>query len=69
VILGENQSRSSDGSFSDKLRGDWIAMKIFLANGEGEVFLNLNPGASKAEFSIKDSDYGDVVLAELARIL
>jgi len=69
VILGENQSRSSGGGFSDKQRGDWTAMKVFLAGGEGEVFLNLNPVANKAEFSIKDSDYGDIVLSELARIL
>jgi hypothetical protein len=69
VILGENQSRSSDGGFSDKPPGDWMAMKIFLAGGEGEVFLNLNPVTNKAEFSIKDADYGDVVLAELAKIL
>ena len=25
--------------------------------------------ANKGEFSIKDSDYGDIVLAELAKIL
>lgn len=69
VALGRNQSRSSDGGFSSNPPGDWIAMKIFLAKGEGEVFFNLSPGAKKAEFSIKDSDYGDIVLAELAKIL
>jgi hypothetical protein len=69
VILGENQSRSPDGGFNQKPRGNWTAMKIFLAKGEGEVFLNLNPVANKGEFSIKDSDYGDIVLAELAKVL
>jgi hypothetical protein len=69
VILGEKQSRTPDGGFNTEPPGDWMAMKIFLAGGEGEVFLNLNPVANRAEFSIKDSDYGDVVLAELARIL
>jgi len=69
AILGENQSRTADGSFNTKPRGDWTAMKIFLANGEGEVFLNLNPAGHTAEFSIKDSGYGDVVLAELAKVL
>jgi hypothetical protein len=69
AILGENQSRTSDGGFNTKPPGDWTAMKIFLADGEGEVFLNLNPVANKGEFSIKDSDYGDIVLAELAKIL
>jgi len=42
-------------------------MKIFLGEGDtgGEVFLNLNWVLGKAEFSIKDSDYGDFVIAEL----
>jgi hypothetical protein len=69
VVLGRNQSRSSDGGFSSKPPGDWTAMKIFLANGEGEVFFNFSAGAKKAEFSIKDSNCGDIVLGELARIL
>jgi hypothetical protein len=69
VVLGRNQSRSSDGGFSSNPPGDWTAMKIFLANGEGEVFFNLSPGSKKAEFSIKDSDYGDIVLGELAKVL
>jgi hypothetical protein len=69
VILGENQSRTPDGGFNAKPPGDWMAMKIFLASGEGEVFLNLNLARDEAEFSIKDVDYGDVVLAELAKVL
>jgi hypothetical protein len=69
VILGENQSRSSDGGFTPTPSGNWIPMKIFLANGEGEVFLNLNAVANKGEFSIKDPDYGDIVLAEFAKVL
>jgi hypothetical protein len=69
VILGEKQSRTSDGGFNTNPPGDWMVMKIFLAGGEGEVFLNLNPAANKAEFSIKDADYGDIVLAELAKVL
>lgn len=69
VVLGENQTRSADGRFSDKPAGNWTAMKVFLAKGKGEVFLNLNPVTHKAEFSIKDADYGDIVLAELAKVL
>jgi|HubBroStandDraft_5_1064220.scaffolds.fasta_scaffold159345_2 hypothetical protein len=69
VILGENQSRTPDGGFNTKPPGDWMAMKIFLAGGEGEVFLNLNPATNKAEFSIKDADYGDIVMAELAKVV
>jgi len=46
-------------------------MKIFLGKGdsEGEVFLNFNSALGKGEFSIKDSDYGDFVIAELAKVL
>jgi len=69
IVLGENQTRSADGSFTDKPAGNWTAMKIILAKGKGEVFLNLNPVAHKAEFSIKDAGYGDIVLAELAKVL
>lgn len=68
VVLGRNQSRWSDGGFSSNPPGDWTSMKIFLAKGEGEVFFNISPGTKKAEFSIKDSDYGDIVLAELAKV-
>ncbi|MGA8151538.1 MAG: hypothetical protein WB952_11355 [Terriglobales bacterium] len=67
VIVGENQTRSSDGSFKGTPRGDWMAMKISLP--KGEVFLNLNPVSHKAEFAVKDPAYGDVVLAELAKVL
>jgi hypothetical protein len=69
VMLGQNQSRSRDGGFSNSPRGSWTAMKIFLGEDEGEVFLNFNPALGKAEFSIKDSDYGDFVIAELAKVL
>jgi hypothetical protein len=69
VILGKEQLRSSDSSFSGNPAGEWVNMKIFLANDEGEVFLNLNPSSNKGEFSIKDVDYGDVVIAELAKVL
>jgi hypothetical protein len=69
VVLGRNQSRSPNGGFSNSPPGDWIAMKLFLADGQGEVFFNLGPAEEKAEFSIKDSDYGDIVLGELAKVL
>ena len=69
VVLGENQARSAEGSFSGKPAGNWTAMKIFLAKGKGEVFLNINPAIHKAEFSIKDAGYGDIVVAEMAKVL
>jgi hypothetical protein len=48
-----------------------MILKIFLGEGEGEgeVFLNLNPVLKKGQFSIKDPEYGDIVLAQLASVL
>jgi len=61
VVLGQKQSRLPSGSYSSNPPGDWTVTKIFLPKGgdEGEVFFNFNPVLGKAEFSIKDSDYGD----------
>jgi hypothetical protein len=67
IILGQNQTRSSDDSFRGTPGGHWTAMKISV--GKGEVFLNINPVGHKAEFAIKDPASGDVVLAELAKVL
>jgi len=67
MILGQNQTRSPDDSFRGTPKGNWTAMKISLE--KGEVFLNINPTAHKAEFSIKDPANGDAVLAELAKVL
>lgn len=71
VSLGKNQSQASDGGFNAKPPGNWTPMKIFIGEGEqeGDVFLNLNPVIKKGLFSIKDADYGDTVLAQLARVL
>jgi hypothetical protein len=45
-------------------------MKIFIGeNGEGEVFLNFSLATKTGQFSIKDPDYGDFVLAKLATVL
>ena len=70
VSLGK-QSQASDGGFNAKPPGNWTPMKIFIGEGEqeGDVFLNLNPVIKKGQFSIKDADYGDTVLAQLARVL
>jgi len=71
VILGENNSQASGGGFSVKPPGNWTAMKIFIGEGddEAEVFLNFNPVSRKGQFSEKDIDYGDTVLAKLATVL
>jgi hypothetical protein len=74
AILGSNQSRSADkgevaGSFSSSPAGHWTATKLFLADGEGEVYLHINLREGVGEFSIKDEGYATVVVTELAKIL
>jgi hypothetical protein len=71
VVLGDQMSRNRDGSYSDKPPGDWISIKIFVPKDgdDGEVFLNLNPSEGKGEFAIKDSDYGDYLLRQFAKVL
>ena len=73
AILGTSLSRGTSenavaGSFTSSKPGNWIAVKLFLADGEGEVFLNINPVAGVGEFSTKDPEYGGVVLRELATV-
>ncbi len=69
--IGENLSQTAGGGFGTKPPGNWTAIKIFLGEGnqEGEVFLNLNSTIGKGQFSMKDADYGDLVLRELAKVL
>jgi hypothetical protein len=70
LLLGENQTRSANGSFSSNPKGNWTTLKLFFPQGgdEGEVYFNINETAHQAEFAIKDPDYGNYVLAELASI-
>jgi hypothetical protein len=71
VSFGKNQSQAPGGGFQPKPPGHWTPMKIFIGEGqqESQLFLNLNPVIKKGQFSIKDADYGDIVLAQLARVL
>jgi hypothetical protein len=73
AILGTNQSRSNNGpiagGFTSKPPGSWTATKLFLADGEGEVFMNLNARDGFGEFSIKDEEYATIVVIELAKVL
>jgi hypothetical protein len=71
--LGTSLSRQSGenvigGSFTSSKPGNWIAVKLFLADGEGEVYLNINPAIGQGEFTTKDPEYGEVVLRELASV-
>jgi len=71
VTLGERMSQSAQSGFSEKPAGNWTLTKIFIEedNQEGEVYLNYNPAIRKAQFSIKDPDYADFLMAQLAKVL
>ena len=71
VILGENLSHDPGGGFSDKPKGNWKPIKLFLGgpDDDAQVFFNINTSLKKAEFSIKDPDYGDDVMALLTKVL
>jgi hypothetical protein len=69
--IGEKLSQARGGGFSAKPPGNWAAIKLFLGEGEqeGELFLNINSNTGIGQFSMKDADYGDLVLSELAKVL
>jgi hypothetical protein len=71
VTIGEDLSQAASGGFNSAPPGNWTAMKLFIGEGEheGQVFLNINRAIRKGQFSIKDPDYGDHVLAQLAKVL
>jgi hypothetical protein len=69
VVISSDLSRARNGGLNGSPKGNWTAAKLFFGNDQGEVFLNLNPVLGRAEFSIKDPDYGDFVIGELARVL
>jgi len=74
AVLGTALSRGGGGdrfagSFTSQPAGDWLAVKVFVADGGGEFFLNLNSAAGLGEIALKDEGYGDTVVEELARIL
>jgi len=71
VNVGDNLSQASGGGFNSEPPGNWTAMKIFIGQGEreGQLFVNLNPATRKGQFSIKDPEYGDLLIAGLAKVL
>ena len=74
VLLGRDLSRGGQGSrvagaFGSEPKGTWVSTKLFLGDGESEVFLNLDPIGRYGEFSMKDPAYGGAVLRELGRLL
>ena len=71
IYLGENLSRDGSGGFNANPPGNWTALKLIFGDGdrESEILLNINASLKKAQFSMKDPAYGDLVLAELAKVL
>lgn len=73
VVLGENLVPSSDPEkgYVESAHGRWIATKLFLGpeSRKSQVFFSFERGGGSAEFSLKDSAYGDDVLRELAKVL
>lgn len=66
----QTTSSSSDGIRSQP-DDEWTAIKIFLGEGdrECEFFINFNPVLKKGQFSLKDEEYGDEAIAQLAKVL
>lgn len=71
VRLGDHQSQAPNGGFNALPPGNWTPIKVFIGEGErpGEVFMNMNPVLKKGQFSIKDEQCADAVLARLAEVL
>ncbi|MGY5776828.1 hypothetical protein [Rhizobium sp. LEGMi135b] len=68
AFLGPPTMRFSGGGFGGG-PGDWYATKLFLAEGAAEVYFNFNLKSGEAEFSMKDEDYGNIVLSELSKVI
>ncbi len=67
AILGERQSRQSDGSFRNIPPGTWTAAKAFVGDAdEGEFFLDWNPRRSQAEIGLKDPGYATYLMRKFA---
>ena len=73
VVLGENMTHTSDPDpiLVESENGKWIATKLFLGprDKESQVFFAFESGGGEGELSLKDSKYGDDLLAELAKVL
>jgi hypothetical protein len=74
AVLGTELSRRPEGpeggaGFAPKPPGHWTVGKLFLLDGEAEVFLNLNAEDRVGELSVKDEEYAKLVVEELAKIL
>ena len=70
VFLGENDEISEDGGLKGSATGHWVGAKLFLGPAqETEIFFNFEKPGGRAEFSMKDEEYGDALMKELAKVL
>ena len=76
AVLGQSLVREgTGGGFSTPAKGQtpgtWTTTKVFFEKDEqyAEVFFNIDLEAGVAEFSEKDADYRDGLLALLTRAL
>jgi len=71
VNVGDNLSQARGGGFNASPPGNWTALKLIFGDGdrESEIFLHINASIQKGQFSMKDPRYGDLALAELAKVL
>ncbi len=70
IFLGENDELGKDGGLVGSATGHWVGAKLFLGpRQETEMFFNFEKPGGKAEFSMKDEEYGDDLLKELAKVL
>jgi len=67
-VLGDKMTKTEKGSFKGGGKGDWLLVKMFVFHDEAEFYLNINEKTGKGEFALKDPDYGDRVLKELAKV-
>jgi hypothetical protein len=68
VVLGDKMHKGKNG-FDTSFGGNWLVLRLFCGNDDAELLLNLNTTINKGEFSIKDPDYGDYLIAQLSKIL
>ncbi len=71
VTIGDNLSQAGAGGFNANPPGNWISMKLVFGDGErvSEIFLHVNASTKRGQFSVKDPRFGDLALAELAKVL
>jgi len=57
------------GAFRGDPPGPWLVTKLFLAEGDAELFLNVDIKDGLAEFLPKDPEYGELLIPLLGSIL